>query len=127
MRARSRSFWLALIVILVGSSRTVLLVHSTAWRCSARGTWRNAGRPTPLAPSDEYGAQVWLKLPNSPGLGEPPMSEDAFYKLGHDGQVVAMVPSRDLVIVRLGLTRAGGDWEPARDLAPLANVFPAHP
>jgi CubicO group peptidase (beta-lactamase class C family) len=84
-------------------------------------------RPTPLAPGDQYGAQVWLKLPDSPGLGEPPMPDDTFYMLGYDGQVVAMVPSRDLVIVRLGLTRQGGDWEPARDLAPLVNAFPAHP
>lgn len=84
-------------------------------------------RPTPQAPNDRYGAQIWLKLPDSPGLGEPPMPEDAFYMLGHDGQVLAMVPSRDLVIVRLGLTRKGGDWDPARDLAPLVNALPAHP
>jgi len=81
-------------------------------------------RPTLLAPDDRYGAQVWLKLPKSPALGEPPMPEDAFYMLGHDGQVTAMVPSRDLVIVRLGLTRKGGDWETARDLAPLVSAFP---
>jgi hypothetical protein len=40
------------------------------------------------------------------------------------GQVVAVVPSRDLIIVRLGLTPEGGDWDKARDLAPLVNVFP---
>ncbi|MGK2923017.1 MAG: serine hydrolase domain-containing protein [Methyloceanibacter sp.] len=82
-------------------------------------------RPTPQSPHDDYGAQVWLKLPDSPGHGEPPMPEDAFYMSGYDGQVVAMVPSRDLVVVRLGLTPKGGDWEPARDLAPLVNAFPA--
>jgi len=41
-----------------------------------------------------------------------------------DGQVVAMVPSRALVVVRLGLTKRGGDWDPARNLAPLVNAFP---
>ena len=81
-------------------------------------------RPTPQSPNDEYGAQVWLKLKDSPGLGEPPMPEDAFYTMGFDGQVVAMVPSRALVVVRLGLTPKGGGWEPARDLAPLVNAFP---
>src|SRR5665811_43939 len=80
--------------------------------------------PTPQSPHDDYGAQVWLKLPESPGLGEPPMPADGFYMLGYDGQVVATVPSRDLVIVRLGLTQRGGDWETARDLAPLVNAFP---
>jgi CubicO group peptidase (beta-lactamase class C family) len=53
------------------------------------------------------------------------MPDDAFYMLGHTGQVVAMIPSRNLVIVRLGLTRKGGDWDPARDLSPLVNAFPA--
>jgi len=81
--------------------------------------------PTPQSPHDDYGAQVWLKLPESPGLGEPPMPDDGYYMLGYDGQVVAVVPSRDLVIVRLGLTQRGGDWETARDLAPLVNAFPA--
>lgn len=80
--------------------------------------------PAPQSPHDEYGAQVWLKLPQSPGLGEPPMPADGLYMLGYNAQVVAMVPSRELVIVRLGLTQRGGDWEPARDLAPLVNAFP---
>ncbi len=51
------------------------------------------------------------------------MPADGFYMLGYDGQVVAMVPSRDLVIVRMGLTPGNGDWDNARDLAPLVNAF----
>ncbi len=81
-------------------------------------------RPVPQSPNDEYGAQVWLKLKGSPGWGEPPMPEDGFYMMGYDGQIVAMVPSKALVVVRLGLTPKGGNWEPARDLAPLVHAFP---
>jgi hypothetical protein len=44
------------------------------------------------------------------------MPEDAYYMLGHDQQIVAIVPSRDLVIVRLGLTREESAWNHARDL-----------
>jgi hypothetical protein len=84
-------------------------------------------KPTRQSPGDQYGAQVWLKLPKSPGYGEPPMPTDAYYMLGYEGQVVAMVPSHDLLIVRLGLTRKGGDWDTARDLAPLVNAFSKHP
>jgi hypothetical protein len=85
--------------------------------------------PTPHAPDARYGAQVWLKLDqgpasDSPDLGEPPFPEDAYYMLGHDGQTVAIVPSRDLVIVRLGLTRNEGAWAPASVLAPIVNAFP---
>jgi CubicO group peptidase (beta-lactamase class C family) len=80
---------------------------------------------TPTRTRDEsYGAQMWLKLPESAGYGEPPMPADAFYFLGHDEQIVAVVPSRDLVIVRLGLTQEGGDWDHARDLAPIVGAFP---
>jgi CubicO group peptidase (beta-lactamase class C family) len=80
--------------------------------------------PTKLSPKSEYGAHMWLRLPGSPGGGVPPMPDDAFYMLGHDEQVVAIVPSRDLVIVRLGLTREDGDWDSARDLAPIVSAFP---
>ena len=100
------------------------------------GTWRGEQllpeswvryslTPTTEAPQQEYGAQIWLKLPVSANGGEPPMPSDAFYMLGHEKQIVAVVPSRDLVIVRLGLTRADADWDSARELAPLVNAFPA--
>jgi len=50
---------------------------------------------------------------------------DAYYLLGFDQQIVAIIPSRDLIIVRLGLTRKGGDWDHARDLAPIVRAFSA--
>lgn len=81
--------------------------------------------PTKDEPDRSYGAHMWLKLPQSDGYGEPPMPEDAFYFLGHDEQIVAIVPSRDLVIVRLGRTLPGGAWDHAKDLAPLVGAFPA--
>ena len=79
--------------------------------------------PTKLSPHGQYGAQVWLKLPNTPNQGEPPMPDDAYYMLGFNGQAVVVVQSRDLIIVRLGLTPDGGDWHTGRDLAPLVNAF----
>lgn len=79
--------------------------------------------PAKDAPDGSYGAHMWLKLPESDGLGEPPMPEDAFYFLGHEEQIVAIVPSRDLVVVRLGLTQKGGAWDHARDLAPIVRAF----
>ena len=82
--------------------------------------------PTKLSPGGEYGAHVWLKLPESVAGGKLPMPDDAYYMLGHDQQVVAVVPSRDLVIVRLGLTREDGDWDSARELAPIVERLSAH-
>ena len=52
------------------------------------------------------------------------MPPDTYYQLGHQRQEVAMIPSKDLVVVRLGLTPSGGDWDTARELSPLVNAFP---
>ena len=52
------------------------------------------------------------------------MPEDACYFLGYEQQIVAIVPSRDLVIVRLGLTQYQGAWDHAKDLAPIVAAFP---
>ena len=84
-------------------------------------------KPVREAPNERYGAQTWLKLDegadsSSPNLGKPSLPGDAYYMLGHDGQIVAVVPSRDLVIVRLGLTRDNA-WDPALDLAPHRAGF----
>ena len=80
--------------------------------------------PTQRSPDAEYGAHVWLKLPDLPQLGEPPMPGDAYYMLGYDQQIVAVVPSRDLVIVRLGLTRDKSAWDHARELTRIVRAFP---
>ena len=103
-----------------------LLLDDGVWRgrrIIAEG-WRDYMiKPTPGAPDQRYGAGVWLKLPRSADMGEPPMPEDAYYMLGHEQQIVAIVPSRDLVIVRLGLSRSEGAWDHARDLAAILNAF----
>lgn len=109
----------------------LLYLRDGVWqgrRLLPEGWVTNSLKPVREAPNGRYGAQTWLKLDeaadsNSPDLGEPPLPGDAFYMLGHDGQIVAMVPSRDLVIVRLGLTRDNA-WDPALDLAPIVQVFP---
>jgi len=68
--------------------------------------------PTPAAPQGEYGAHFWL---NAGGTGGgPPLPgapRDLFHASGHDGQQVAIVPSRDLVVVRLGLTPSDGRFD----------------
>jgi CubicO group peptidase (beta-lactamase class C family) len=57
---------------------------------------------TPVkASGGEYGmGQTWLFTANE-AVGIPP---DTFYLSGHDGQTVAVIRSRQMVIVRMGLT-----------------------
>jgi len=47
-----------------------------------------------------YGAQFWLNA----GGHFPDVPRDMFYANGYQGQMVAIIPSKDLVIVRMGLT-----------------------
>ncbi|HLW25077.1 MAG TPA: serine hydrolase [Steroidobacteraceae bacterium] len=71
----------------------------------------------PVAPSGgQYGAgMVWLRGSDTTaettatGPGPNPdrgygLPEDTFWMQGHDGQYVAMIPSRGVVIVRMGVT-----------------------
>lgn len=72
--------------------------------------------PTPQAPEGKYGAHWWLKL--SPELGgknpaAAAIPPDAFHALGHEGQCVTVIPSRGLVVVRLGLSIDVKAWNHA--------------
>ena len=64
--------------------------------------------PTPTDPTGSYGAQFWLNVGANYYPGLP---EDLFACEGHDGQYVTMIPSRKLVVVRLGYTLDPGAWD----------------
>jgi len=68
--------------------------------------------PTPDAPQGTYGAGWWLNAgdPEDPQQRMwPTLPRDAYAARGHSGQYVVVVPSADLVVVRLGLAQAEGD------------------
>nr|MBA2329043.1 serine hydrolase [Flavisolibacter sp.] len=77
-------------------------------RILPEGWVKQTTTPSPAATNGEYGFQFWLnrgKLNNSSEkafTGAPP---DMFYAGGFEGQNVFIVPSKKLVVVRLGLTR----------------------
>jgi CubicO group peptidase (beta-lactamase class C family) len=68
---------------------------------------------TPASNSDVYGAGWWI----SPRAGDgvpirnftPASPRDLFSAQGHEGQLIVLVPSKDLIIVRLGYTP--GAWD----------------
>ena len=47
-----------------------------------------------------YGAQFWLNA----GGNFPDVPRDVFYCHGYQGQLIAIFPSHDLVVVRMGLS-----------------------
>lgn len=100
------------------------------------GTW-NAARvlpegwvdrvrtPTPTSERGEYGSHWWLNA-GPPGGGPLPIPgapRDLFHASGHDGQSVAVVPSRDLVLVRLGLTPGDGRYDLDVAMAEMIACF----
>jgi len=79
----------------------------------------------PSSGNNGFGAHVWLSPPrwnDADAAGEIP--EDDFYFLGHDGQMVAVIPSRETVIVRLGLTRAEGPFDHATLVRDVLAALP---
>ncbi|MBX5483345.1 MAG: serine hydrolase [Myxococcaceae bacterium] len=60
-------------------------------------------------PTDVHGWQFWLNKPLSTDKQRPypDVPEDAFFALGHWGQSIAIIPSKDLVIVRVADDRDG--------------------
>lgn len=83
--------------------------------------------PTPNAPLGQYGALFWLNAGerNNPSNKRwPTLPQDIFYCDGHDGQHVVIVPSYDLIIVRLGLSQKAGAWSLGDFLADVLAAFP---
>ncbi len=83
-----------------------------------KGVWNNekilpdgwmeySVRSTPRAPMGEYGALFWLNSGEKDNPGHrkfPSLPLDLYYCGGFNGQIVAVIPSRDMVVVRLGVT-----------------------
>ena len=70
--------------------------------------------PAPAANEAQYGAHFWLKVPPPYRIepGRPQLlPADAFHAVGHGGQFVTVIPSRELVVVRLGLALAPEAWD----------------
>lgn len=77
-----------------------------------------------------YGAHFWLNASNDPekiGLRWPGVPDDAYFCSGHEGQKVVIIPSRNLVVVRLGMTHddeLGAKWDQGKFLIDLLECIP---
>lgn len=80
----------------------------------------------PAAASDGfYGAQFWLNRSGADGRPKyiPGVPDEAYLIAGHEGQYVLIVPDKNMVIVRTGMTRAK---EPMPTVAPtFAAIYAA--
>jgi CubicO group peptidase (beta-lactamase class C family) len=80
--------------------------------------------PTTAKGADSYGAHWWLSRDNKQGLLKNG-PYDSFEAHGFQGQLIAVIPSKDLVIVRLGLMRDEAGWDSLGAwLQPIVAAFP---
>ena len=101
----------------------LLYLNDGVWqgeRILPKGWVAYSTTPTLKCPMGKYGAHFWLNA-GTPGRPEertyPALPTDLYYMSGHDGQMVAILPSSDLVIVRLGYTpRSVTTWDEERFL-----------
>jgi hypothetical protein len=67
--------------------------------------------PAPSNLRRHYGAHFWLDVPEEYRKGADDLPPDAFHAVGHEAQFISVIPSRQLVIVRLGRTRYPEAWD----------------
>ncbi|UCI09854.1 serine hydrolase domain-containing protein [Mesorhizobium sp. B1-1-8] len=82
----------------------------------------------PAPASRVYGkGQVWIEGPGdeeNPGAGVTEgLPKDTYWMEGHDGQTAAIIPSEQLVVVRLGLTPGKFGYRPQTMVAALVKVL----
>jgi len=103
----------------------LLMERDGVWdgrRLLPEGWVRFLTTPTPQAPNGRYGAHWWLKISKEFGGDKADAARvpaDAFHAFGHEGQCLTVIPSRELVVVRLGLSIDVAAWNHAAFLAEL--------
>ena len=79
-------------------------------RILPEGWVKYSATPAPAAPRQEYGAHWWLNAgekSNPENCKYPGLPHDAMVADGFEHQHVVVIPSKELVIVRLGVTHNG--------------------
>jgi hypothetical protein len=103
------------------------LLQDGVWngrRILPEGWVRAMSTPTPQAPRKDFGAHLWVRVPEPFNSVTPvELPADAVHMAGHEGQFVSIVPSRGLVVVRLGLSRPESVWNHETFLAGVVAAF----
>jgi CubicO group peptidase (beta-lactamase class C family) len=97
----------------------LLYVNDGVWqgeRLLPEGFARFVSTPAPAWADSSYGGMVWVN-----GRGQPPLPRDAFAFRGAGGQETHVIPSRELVVVRMGHFPGSGPG--TRDLQRALRVL----
>lgn len=81
--------------------------------------------PTPQSPDGRFGAHWWVKLNEDIGGGTETarrIAPDAFFAVGHEAQTLTVIPSKQLVVVRLGAAIHIDAWNQAQFIADVQDA-----
>ena len=89
-----------------------------------KASWNSSARPAPAWEADGrpiYGGFFWIN-----STGAYPIPKDAYYMAGAGNQKTFIIPSHDMVVVRLGHYKGSspGDEDLKRALALLIEAVP---
>jgi CubicO group peptidase (beta-lactamase class C family) len=79
--------------------------------------------PAPADSGERYGAHFWLRIPEEYRGSNQQLPSGTYHAVGHEAQFVTIVPSRDVVIVRLGHTRYPEAWDHAAFVADVIDAL----
>jgi CubicO group peptidase (beta-lactamase class C family) len=109
----------------------LLYLQDGVWegrRILPEGWVKYSSAASSTAPIGEYAAHFWANA-GAPGEPErrrlPHVPVDAFQASGYQGQAVLVVPSRNAVIVRLGMTHDRSAWDLDAFAAAVLAALPA--
>ena len=104
-----------------------LLLNDGVWngqRLLPEGFVAMMHSPAPASQGVYGQGQVWLRGPGGTLQDDAAdgVPADTYWLSGHDGQSIAIVPSRGLVVVRLGLTPRALGYRPQRLLGAVLRA-----
>ncbi|KCZ50457.1 serine hydrolase domain-containing protein [Hyphomonas pacifica] len=81
--------------------------------------------PAPANAQGIYGGSFWLNGEAEEGDGRylPDLPEDAYFAMGHNGQIVGIFPSQNVVIVRLGWTTGEKKFDANTHFSAILNAL----
>lgn len=94
---------------------SLLLLNNGVWKANRLlpdGLVAAMATPTAASGGVYSRMQTWTHGPGEKRDTDYGLPEDTFWMLGHDGQSVAVVPSRGLAVVRMGLTPSKLGYRP---------------
>lgn len=104
----------------------LLYLRDGVWegeRILPEGWVAHARSPASADTTGRFGAHWWLGIADEYCPSKTPLPADAFHAIGHEAQFVTIVPSAEVVIVRLGRARLPGAWDQCRFVRDILDAL----